>query len=282
VKIKNLKKLMKEVVQCLRLIPPQQRNPNVPLLVYLPGMDGTGELFAHQLGYLGNVMDVYCLTIPGDDLNDWDALAGQVVALVEAEMSESSPRLVYLLGESFGGCLAIKTILHSPHLFDRLILSNPASAFKRQPLLFWGSYLVQPQLDAVHQWFCNNFVPFLATTDRIEPRDHQLLIQAMHSVTQKASIWRLAMLRAFNVSDQEFRSIIQPTLLIASGRDRLLPSFSEAERLARLLPHAKVQVLPQSGHACLLETQVDLLEIMRANEFLDPAEIGARDVERIG
>jgi pimeloyl-ACP methyl ester carboxylesterase len=264
---------MKEVVQPLRLIAPQQRNPKAPLLVYLPGMDGTGELFAHQLGSLGKVMNVYCLTIPGDDLNDWDALTEQVVALVEAEVQVGDQRQVYLLGESFGGCLAIKTILHSPHLFDRLILSNPASAFKRQPLLFWGSYLVQPQIDPVHQWSCATFAPFLAAVDGIAPRDRQLLLQAMQSVTQKSSIWRLSMLRRFDVTEAQVRNISQPTLLIASGRDRLLPSFSEAERLARLLPNAKVQVLPNSGHACLLESKVDLLEIMKANAFLDPAEI---------
>jgi pimeloyl-ACP methyl ester carboxylesterase len=274
---------MKQVVQCLRLIPPQQRNAQVPLFIYLPGMDGTGELFAHQLGNLGKVLEVYCLTIPNDDLNDWEALTEQVVALVEAEVGEKNGRQVYLLGESFGGCLAIKTLLKAPHLFDRLILSNPASAFKRQLLLFWGSYLVQPQIDPIHQWSCANFVPFLAAIDRISPRDHQLLLQAMQSVTQKSSIWRLSMLRNFDVSDDEFRSIHQPTLLIASGRDRLLPSFSEAERLARLLPHPKVQVLPQSGHACLLETQVDLLEILKSSGFLEPAELSAaRNVEMIG
>jgi pimeloyl-ACP methyl ester carboxylesterase len=264
---------MKEVVQPLRLVAPQQRNPKAPLLIYLPGMDGTGELFAHQLGSLGKAMDVHCLTIPEDDLNDWEALTEQVVALVEAEVGAGDQRQVYLLGESFGGCLAIKTMLHSPHLFDRLILSNPASSFKRQPLLFWGSYLVQPQIDPIHQWSCASFMPFLAAIDSIAPRDRQLLLQAMQSVTQKSSIWRLAMLREFAVTEAQFRSILQPTLLIASGRDRLLPSFSEAERLARLLPNAKVQVLPNSGHACLLETQVDLLGIMKSNTFLNSPEI---------
>lgn len=264
---------MKEVVNPLRLIAPQQRNPKAPLLFYLPGMDGTGELFAHQLGNLGKVMNVHCLTIPGDDLSDWETLTEQVVSLVETEVRAGDQRQVYLLGESFGGCLAIKTILHSPHLFDRLILSNPASAFKRQPLLFWGSYLVQPQIDPIHLWSCANFVPFLAAVDSIAPRDRELLLQAMQSVTQKSSIWRLSMLRRFDVTEEQYRSIVQPTLLIASGRDRLLPSFSEAEKLARLLPNAKVQVLPKSGHACLLEAHVDLLEIMKANAFLDLPEI---------
>jgi pimeloyl-ACP methyl ester carboxylesterase len=261
---------MKQVCQFLRLNPPEVRNPNVPLLIYLPGMDGTGELFSHQIGRLGKVLEVHCLTIPGDDLNDWDHLSQQVVTLVEALVTENPQRPVYLLGESFGGCLAIKTILRSPHLFHRLILSNPASAFQRQPLLFWGSHLVTPQIEPIHHWSCANFVPFLAAVHRITERDRHLLLQAMQSVTQKSSIWRLSLLRGFDVIDAQFRSIQQPTLLIASGRDRLLPSFAEAERLARLIPDTRVQVLPNSGHACLLEDDIDLMAILETNGFLEP------------
>jgi pimeloyl-ACP methyl ester carboxylesterase len=261
---------MKDVRPILRLNPPEVRNPDVPLLIYLPGMDGTGELFSHQIGFLGKVLEVHCLTIPNDDLNTWDYLSDSVVRLVEALMKDTPQRRVYLLGESFGGCLAIKTILKAPHLFDRLILSNPASAFQRQPLLFWGSFLVQPQIEPIHQWSCANFVPFLAAVNRITERDRHLLLEAMQSVTQKSSIWRLSLLRHFDVTDAQYRSIQQPTLLIASGRDRLLPSFAEAERLARLIPHTRVQVLPESGHACLLETEVDLMTILESNGFLEP------------
>jgi pimeloyl-ACP methyl ester carboxylesterase len=263
---------MKEVCQTLRLNPPETWHEDVPLFIYLPGMDGTGELFSHQIGKLGQKANVHCLTIPGDDLQNWDQLTDQVVDLVEKLVSAQPRRLVYLMGESFGGCLAIKTILRSPHLFDRLILSNPASSFQRQPLLFWGSHLVTPQVESIYHWSCSNFVPFLAAVERLEPRDRQLLLQAMKSVSQRSSIWRLGLLRSFNVTDAEYRSITQPTLLIASARDRLLPSFAEAERLARLLPTARVQVLPKSGHACLLERDVDLLEIMTVNGFLDGIE----------
>jgi pimeloyl-ACP methyl ester carboxylesterase len=264
---------MKEVRQILRLNPPEVRNPEVPLLIYLPGMDGTGELFSHQIGYLSKVLEVHCLTIPNNDLNTWDYLSEHIVSLVEALVQDTPQRQAYLLGESFGGCLAIKTILKAPHLFNRLILSNPASAFQRQPILLWGSYLVTQQIEPIHQWSCHNFVPFLAAVDRITERDRHLLLQAMKSVTQKSSIWRLSLLRNFDVTDTQYRSIQQPTLLIASGRDRLLPSFSEAERLARLIPHTRVQVLPNSGHACLLETDVDLMTILQKNGFLEPQDL---------
>ena len=49
-----------------------------------------------------------------------------------------------------------------------------------------------------------------------------------------------------------------PTLLIASGEDRLLPSLTEAVRLQSLLPSAQRVVLPDSGHTALLEVRQPL------------------------
>jgi len=46
-----------------------------------------------------------------------------------------------------------------------------------------------------------------------------------------------------------------PTLVVASARDRLLPSLAEAGRLVALIPGALRIVLPESGHTALLESK---------------------------
>ncbi|MFM6138758.1 MAG: alpha/beta hydrolase, partial [Sphaerospermopsis kisseleviana] len=48
-----------------------------------------------------------------------------------------------------------------------------------------------------------------------------------------------------------------------------LPSVSEVERLDQILPNPKKLILPDSGHACLLEEDVNLYEILKNNEFLE-------------
>jgi pimeloyl-ACP methyl ester carboxylesterase len=58
-------------------------------------------------------------------------------------------------------------------------------------------------------------------------------------------------------------------LLIGGAADRLLPSVQEVERLAELLPNAKIVVLPDSGHTCLLETDINLFEIIKSQNFLE-------------
>jgi pimeloyl-ACP methyl ester carboxylesterase len=247
---------------------PRPRNSAAPLFIYLPGMDGTGNLLSRQLAGLEKGFDIRCLTIPSDDLTDWGNLTEQVIQLIEAEPKTDQPQPIYLCGESFGGCLALKLITHSPHLFDRFILLNPASSFKHSFWLYWASFLARPIPEPLYRNACVGFLPFLAALDRIEPSDRRALLDAMQSVTQQASMWRTALLREFEVSETALRQIKQPALVVAGGRDRLLPSKDEAQRLTHLLPNARLHVLPQSGHACLLEDSVDLYSLMQTHNFL--------------
>jgi pimeloyl-ACP methyl ester carboxylesterase len=86
-------------------------------------------------------------------------------------------------------------------------------------------------------------------------------------------VWRLALVRSFNVDENQLRAIEQPTLVIASGADRLLPSIAEAKLLVKVIPNAEMVMLANSGHACLLETDVDLDAIMKVHNFFTESEV---------
>lgn len=256
---------------------PSKLNPDYPLFVYLPGMDGNGQLLRRQTAGLESAFDIRCLAIPADDLTSWDVLTEQVVDLIEKEVEKQPDRSVYLCGESFGGCLAIKVALrrrrmrqpHSPPLFDRLILVNPASSFNQRAWLNWGSLVSGWIPEVLYRLGSVWLLPFLSAMERVSREDTRALLDAMQSVPPKTVIWRLALIREFDVDESELGEIAQPVLVIGGGADRLLPSVAEAKRLAGVLPNAKVVVLPKCGHACLLEEDVNLYEIMKANNFLE-------------
>lgn len=251
----------------LALRSPRTPQPNAPLFIYLPGGDGTGQLLYRQLEGLERTFDIRCLEIPRDDLTSWDQLVEQVVALVEAELKKRPRAAVYLCGESFGGCLALKVVHRAPQLFNFLTLVNPASNF-RSSWLYWPSFLARPMPDLVYWKFWLGFLPILASLGRIEPEDRRNLLTAVLRMSQETSIWRVALLREFQFSDTNLRQIKQPTLVLASGRDLIFPSVEEAERLTGLIPNSKTYVLPESGHACLLETDVHLHDILQLSGFL--------------
>lgn len=247
---------------------PKQIKPECPLFVFLPGMDGTGQLLRAQTAGLEVGFDIRCLAIPADDQTNWDVLTDKVVGLIEAEIKQDPQRSVYLCGESFGGCLAIKVALRAPKLFERLILVNPASSISRRPWIYFGIPLTQIVPEYFYQFGSMVGLPVLAALGRIAPSDRQALIEAVQMVPQKTAVWRLSLLKDFDVENIELHSITQPVLIISGASDRLLPSVTEAERLAYSLPNAQTVVLPESGHACLLEKDVNLYEIMKAHHFL--------------
>lgn len=72
----------------------------LPTLVLLPGMDGTGEMFAPFLAALGSQCQVTCVRYPGDV--PWGY--AELEALVRGQLPSSAPYVV--VGESFSGPVA--------------------------------------------------------------------------------------------------------------------------------------------------------------------------------
>ncbi len=253
---------------------PVPSKPEQPLFIFLPGMDGSGQLLRRQLKGLGNYFSIRCLSIPVDDATSWLEMVQAVAALVRAEMAHhedsQEPQPVYLCGESFGGCLALELAAIAPELFQRIILVNPASAFAQLPWMTAASVLSQGLPSFLYALSATALVPLLISWSRVEPADRQALLSAMQALSPKSAAWRLDLLRKFNPLALPLRKIDQPTLIIAGGQDKLLPSVSEAQRLVKLLPMAQMMVLPESGHACLLEKNVDLLNILHQQQFLLP------------
>lgn len=256
----------------LRLFSPGIGQPHAPYLVFLPGMDGTGQLIHHQLPSLSQYFDVKALAIPTDSQLSWAALTETLAQLIQQhcrQPQEASPhRRLYLCGESFGGCLALQLAAYYPHLVDRLVLVNPASSFHQRFWLDWGVGMVRSLPIPLFQLSAYGLLPFLADADRVDPTNRQALLTAMQSVAPSSASWRIRLLMDLDVDQLPLEQIKMPTLILASNRDRLLPSQAEANRLQQRISQAEILTLPASGHTCLLEQTINLSELLRQKQFL--------------
>jgi pimeloyl-ACP methyl ester carboxylesterase len=246
---------------------PRHPRLDYPLFVFLPGMDGSGQLYERQIKTLAAHFDLRCLTISPQYLGDWEELSDRVIILLERELKQRS-RQVYLCGESFGGCLALKVAIKAPNLIKKLVLVNSASSFNQRPLLSLGIGITQMMPDFIHRGSALTILPFLAALGRIAPEDRRSLLKAMQYVPPTTISWRLSMLQRFQVKRSELQRLQLSVLVIASQGDRLLPSVAEAKRLIKQLPKAKLTILPNSGHACLLETDIHLKDILHHHACL--------------
>ncbi|MBR8832056.1 MAG: putative aminoacrylate hydrolase RutD [Chroococcopsis gigantea SAG 12.99] len=254
---------------------PSKPRPLSPLFLFVPGMDGTGKLYQRQVRTLSPHFDLRCLMISPDDLSDWDKLADRVILLLQESRKDQG---VYLCGESFGGCLALQIVLKAPELVDKLILVNSASSFNNRPILSWGIEITRAMPDFLHYSSTLALLPFLAALNKILPDDRKALLQAMQSVPPVTVSWRLSMLRNFCPLPSALHRVDVDTLVIASEADRLLPSVEEGRNLVQRLPKAQLMILPDSGHTCLLEDDIDLAQILADYNFF-PHKAGGRKPE---
>jgi pimeloyl-ACP methyl ester carboxylesterase len=239
---------------------PRPAQPNLPLFIFFPGMDGTGKLLHKQIDGLALKFDIRCMTIDSNDRTDWKGLVDRSLALIDQELAVGQE--LYLCGESFGACLAMQVAGRSAENVAKLVLINPASSFMRLPWLAWSSALSGLLPDAMYPASARILVNFLIATDRVAQSERQSLVDAMLSVHPQAAAWRLNLLRRFQVHSIVPDIIDIPVLLIAGELDRLLPSLLEVKILQRLLPKSKTTLLPSSGHACLLEKDIHLADLL--------------------
>jgi pimeloyl-ACP methyl ester carboxylesterase len=247
---------------------PCPAQPHLPLFIFFPGMDGTGKLLQKQVDGLAQKFDIRCMAIDSNDRTDWAGLVDRSLDLITQELAVGQE--LYLCGESFGACLAMQVagrltnnrVTQSENKIAQLVLINPASSLMRLPWLAWSSALSGLLPEALYPTSAKILVNFLITTDRVAATERQSLIDAMLSVHPQAAAWRLNLLRRFQVHSIVPDIIDIPVLLIAGELDRLLPSFLEVKILQRLLPKSQTTLLPSSGHACLLEKDIHLADLL--------------------
>ncbi|MFM8295577.1 MAG: alpha/beta fold hydrolase [Microcystaceae cyanobacterium] len=245
---------------------PYSFRPHLPSLIYFPGMDGTGKLFYRQFPDLAPFFNIYCLKLATTIVNSWASLTQQFLTLTQKSLKETQS--LFFCGESFGACLALEVALKTALPLQQLVLVNPASSFARYPLLTWGANFTQWIPESLHPTTTLGFLPFLASLNRIEHGDRRQLLGAMRSVSPQIIHNRLNLLQQFEIAPRQKLSLTVPTLILASGQDRLLPSLEEGQRLRSLFPQTNLHILPDSGHACLLEKTLNLKQIFQYQGLL--------------
>ncbi|GLU18723.1 hypothetical protein SLE2022_350070 [Rubroshorea leprosula] len=266
------------------------RAPDSPLLLFLPGIDGTGLglLMHHQK--LGKIFDIWCLHIPVKDRTSFTGLVQLVESTVRSEYSRSPNRPIYLVGESLGGCLALAVSNRNPDIDLLLILSNPATSFGKsqlKPLL--------PLLQSIPDEFfllARNSMLSLTTGDHLRmlmdnvvkgiPLGQSVigkLSQDIFAASSYLSVlveilpkelleWKLQMLKSASAyANSRLRATKAEVLLLCSGRDQLFPSEEEGERLRHALPNCEIRKFDESHHFLFLEDGIDLVTIIKGTSF---------------
>ncbi|KAA8545000.1 hypothetical protein F0562_019783 [Nyssa sinensis] len=255
-----------------------------PLLLFLPGMDGLGlGLILHHKA-LGKVFEVRCMHIPVYDRKPFEELVKFIETTVRLEHASSPNKPIYMVGDSFGGCLALAIAARNPTIDLVVILANPATSFGRsqlQPMLPLledlpdGLHATVPYLlsfvmgDPMKMAMVNieSMLPPALVLEKLSGNLTALLprLSGLADIIPKETLlWKLKLLKsAAAYSNSRLHAVTAEVLVLASGKDNMLPSGDEAQRLSSSLRNCKICYFKDNGHTILLEDGINLLTVIK-------------------
>lgn len=264
------------------------RPQDTPLLLYLPGIDGLGTSLLLQSESLGEIFEIWCLHIPLTDQSPFTDLMKLVEETVRLENSRRPNCPIYLVGESFGGCLALALAAHNPDIDLILILANPATCFLKsqlQPFLPLLEIMPQPVFPSLFYLLSvmtgNPSKLVMNTLEKGLALDLNFGKASQHAVDFSSFIsvmvdafnpdkltWKLKLLKsAASFANSRLHAVKARTLILSSGNDQLLPSREEGERLRHMLPNCEMRMLNNNGHALFLDDNFDLVTVIKGTGF---------------
>ena len=228
-------------------------------VVLVSGMDGTGRLFYRQVPLLARSYRVATYALR-DSATTMDQLVADLGEVIDAAAPDT--RRATIVGESFGGALALSFALARPEQVNGLVVLNSFPHFTPQIRL----HLARLALLAL-PWGAMSLVRRL-TASRLHSRHtHREEISRFMELTALATregyCNRLQVLTRYDVR-QRLRDVRAPALFLASQQDHLVPSVAQAEYMAARVPRSTVRVLDGHGHICLIAPDIDLGEILDA------------------
>jgi pimeloyl-ACP methyl ester carboxylesterase len=232
-----------------------------PPLLYLHGAGGAGFWLPFH-GLLAEYASVFAPDAPGfgqsDTLPGVDAIDDLVYFYLELldRLGLESPTIV---GHSFGAWSAAELAVHSPERVGKLVLMSPPGLRipGHMPLDF---FFLQPQ-ELPPVLFHDQASPGAVAMFGHEPSVDEIL-QIYKDMTGMA---RYSWHPFINDPKLERRlhRISAPTLVVWPDDDRIVPR-AQSERYAQRIPGARLEIVPDCGHAMHMERPDTYNDLVRA------------------
>ncbi|MCX7136374.1 MAG: alpha/beta fold hydrolase [Proteobacteria bacterium] len=216
----------------------------MPTIVILPGMHGTGELFAEFIAALPRAVESIVVSYPPDRPLNY----AELEKLVRASLPVERPYV--LLGESFSGPIAVSIAASKPAGLRGLML---VGSFVRNPTIVPN--VLCPLISRfpvwrVPAWLSAAFLLGRSATPALRSR----LAAAIAKVSPLVWRARLHAVLAVDVAAQ-LRNIDVPVLYLRAINDRVVARRS-SRLINKFLPNARVIAL-EAPHFMLLARPVE-------------------------
>jgi 3-oxoadipate enol-lactonase len=222
-----------------------------PPVVLLHGLGSSSTDWPEQQALLESRYRVVAVDLPGhgrSPLPSGPLTIERMASDVDAVLAGLDAGPAHVLGLSLGACVGLRLALAAPTRVRSLTLVNP---FARLQLA--GPYDV---VRLAHRLFLLGTAPMSTMAAHVArrlfpwPEQRALYEAAVASLAGTPRRAYFAVMRALARFDArgQVGAIRHPTLIVAGDRDTSVPLAAKLA-LARAIPHARLLVVPGSGHA---------------------------------
>lgn len=212
-------------------------------IVFVPGLNTTVDLFAHQIGALSATRTIVVANHRRHDS----------IADIGAAILDEAPRRFVLAALSMGGYVAFEMMRRAPERISALVLMDTTARPDTEEAGRNRRRLIDIAERGRFEDVPGLQMPMLVAPDRVDDPALVAVVRRMARETGPEVFVRQQRAVMARVDSRPFLSRIAcPTLMIVGDRDAITPP-EHAREIADGIPGARLVVLPDCGHLSTLE-----------------------------
>ncbi|MFP5464478.1 MAG: alpha/beta fold hydrolase [Gammaproteobacteria bacterium] len=228
-----------------------------PPLILIHGTGGHAEAYTRNLLAHGEHFDTYAIDLVGHGWSDKPLAPYEIGVYVQhlrAVLDTLGFERAHVSGESLGGWVGARFALEFPDRVDRLVLNTTGGAtldlavMERIKTLSTAA-VENPSWETIKarlEWLMAD--PAVVTDDLIACRQAIYAQPAMRAAMPHIlCLQEPDIRRRNNLSDVEWAAIKAPTLVLWTDKDPTA-AVSVGQRIAELIPNARLEVMERCGH----------------------------------
>lgn len=231
--------------------------PGKPPLILIHGTGGHAEAYTRNLIAHGDHFDTYAIDLVGHGWSDKPLVPYEISVYVRhlrAVLDTLGFDRVHLSGESLGGWVGARFALEYPERVDRLVLNTTGGAtldlavMERIKTLSTAA-VENPSWETIKarlEWLMAD--PAVVTDDLVACRQAIYAQPAMRAAMPHIlCLQEPDIRRRNNLTDADWAAIKAPTLVLWTDKDPTA-AVSVGQRIADLIPNARLEVMERCGH----------------------------------
>jgi pimeloyl-ACP methyl ester carboxylesterase len=224
-------------------------------IILLHGLFGGLSNWKEVVDYFEPRFEIYIPELPIYEKYQPDTLE-HLIDFLERMIESAGLKNVILVGNSLGGHVAIRYTHRHPNNVDKLVLTGSSGLYENTQI---GSYLKRGDYTYIRERVAATFYDPAIATD-------ELVAEVLQVTTN--SFKCLCAIKAAKSAQRDsvltlLPEISTPTLLIWGDDDQITPP-SVANEFKSHLPNAKLIMLPECGHAPMMEKPEAFNEVLDA------------------